>query len=50
MISTPAHSSSSPSPIYYVGAAADAAKSMSTPVQTGTSDVEVQVTVSYLIG
>lgn len=38
-------------PTYY-GAALDAAKaaSVSTPVQTGTTDIIVQVTVSYLIG
>ena len=36
----------------YSGAAADAAKeaSVSTPIQTGTTDIVVQVTVSYLIG
>ena len=38
-------------PSYY-GASLDAAKaqSISTPIQTGTTDISVQVTVSYLIG
>jgi uncharacterized protein YggE len=38
-------------PMYYSGAL-DAAKaaSVSTPIQTGTTDIVVQVTVSYLIG
>jgi len=38
-------------PTYY-GAALDAARaqSVSTPIQTGTTDIVVQVTVSYLIG
>jgi uncharacterized protein YggE len=36
----------------YAGGALDAAKaaSVSTPIQTGTTDIVVQVTVSYLIG
>ena len=38
-------------PIYYAGAmAADKAAGASTPVQPGTTDVTVTVTVSYLIG
>ena len=42
--------SSSPTPIYYSGAAYDkAAPSVSTPIQTGTTDITVSVTVSYLI-
>jgi len=44
--------SSQPTPIYYSGAAMDSAKtaSVSTPVQTGTTDITIQVTVVYLIG
>lgn len=43
-------SSSAPSPIYYnMGAALDKAASASTPIQTGTTDVTISVTVSYLI-
>jgi uncharacterized protein YggE len=39
------------SPIYYASAGvADKAASVATPVQAGTTDVVVQVTVSYLIG
>jgi uncharacterized protein YggE len=38
------------SPIYYSNAAADKAAGVSTPIQTGTTDVVVNVTVSYLIG
>jgi uncharacterized protein YggE len=38
-------------PIYYSGAALDKAAALaSTPIQTGTTDVIVNVTVSYLIG
>lgn len=39
-------------PLYYGGAldAKAAAAQVSTPIQTGTTDVTVQVTVSYLIG
>jgi uncharacterized protein YggE len=40
---------SSSTPIYYSGAAMDKAVA-STPIQTGTTDVIVNVTVSYLIG
>lgn len=44
-------SSTSPSPIYYSGGAqADKAASISTPIQTGTTDIQIQVTVAYLIG
>jgi uncharacterized protein len=44
--------SSQPTPVYYSAAALDSAKaqSVSTPVQTGTTDVTIQVTVTYLIG
>jgi uncharacterized protein YggE len=45
-----AESSSSPSPIYYAAADAAGAKEASTPIQTGTTSVQVTVTVSYLIG
>lgn len=39
------------SPIYYAAAGlADKAASVSTPIQTGTTDITIQVTVSYLIG
>jgi hypothetical protein len=39
------------SPVYYSAAALDSkAASVSTPIQTGSTDIEVQVTVSYLIG
>jgi uncharacterized protein len=40
------------SPTYYYGApmAAAAGKDVSTPIQTGTTDIQIQVTVSYLIG
>jgi len=38
-------------PIYYAaGVSADKAASVATPIQTGTTDVTVSVTVSYLIG
>jgi uncharacterized protein YggE len=40
-----------PNPVYYSGALDQAkAASVSTPIQTGTTDIVVQVTVSYLIG
>ncbi len=44
--------SSQPTPIYFAaGAALDGAKAMSsTPIQTGTTDITIQVTVTYLIG
>src|SRR5664280_129548 len=44
--------SSQPTPIYYTAGALDAAKaqSVSTPIQTGTTDITIQVTVTYLIG
>lgn len=44
--------SSQPTPIYYSAGALDAAKaqSVSTPIQTGTTDITIQVTVTYLIG
>jgi uncharacterized protein YggE len=43
--------SSQPTPVYYSAGALDAAKSqVSTPVQTGTTDITIQVTVTYLIG
>ena len=39
------------SPIYYAGALDKAAAgAVSTPIQTGTTDITIQVTVSYLIG
>jgi uncharacterized protein YggE len=39
------------SPITYYAPTAGVAKdSVSTPIQTGTTDVTIQVTVSYLIG
>ena len=43
---------SQPTPVYYSGATLDSAKaaSVSTPVQGGTTDVTIQVTVTYLIG
>ena len=44
--------SSQPTPIFYAAGALDAAKaqSVSTPIQTGTTDITIQVTVTYLIG
>jgi uncharacterized protein YggE len=44
--------SSQPTPVYYSMSAADQAKasSASTPIQTGTTDITIQVTVTYLIG
>ena len=50
-VSTITETTAQTNPIYY-GAALDAAKaqSVSTPIQTGTTDIVVQVTVSYLIG
>ncbi|HEX7611848.1 MAG TPA: SIMPL domain-containing protein [Candidatus Limnocylindrales bacterium] len=44
--------SSQPTPIYYAAGTLDAAKaqSVSTPIQTGTTDITIQVTVTYLIG
>jgi uncharacterized protein YggE len=41
---------SQPTPVYYSGALDAKAAAVSTPIQTGTTDVVVQVTVSYLIG
>ena len=39
------------SPIYYASGSSDkAAAQISTPIQSGTTDVQIQVTVSYLIG
>jgi uncharacterized protein YggE len=38
------------SPVAYSGVALDAKASVSTPIQTGTTDIVVQVSVSYLIG
>jgi uncharacterized protein YggE len=39
------------SPIYYAAAGlADKTAQVSTPIQTGTTDITIQVTVSYLIG
>ena len=38
------------SPVAYSGIALDAKASVSTPIQTGTTDIVVQVSVSYLIG
>ncbi len=41
----------SQNPVYFAGGAAlDKAASVSTPIQTGTTDIIVNVTVSYLIG
>ncbi len=50
-VATIVETTSQPTPVYYSGAM-DAAKaeSVSTPIQTGTTDIVVQVTVSYLIG
>lgn len=42
--------SSQPTPIYYSGALDAAKAAASTPIQTGTTDIVVQVTVTYLIG
>jgi uncharacterized protein YggE len=47
-VATITETTSQPSPVYY--GAMDAAKSASTPIQTGTTEVSVQVTVTYLIG
>jgi uncharacterized protein YggE len=51
-VATIAETSSQPMPVYYSGATLDAAKaqSVSTPIQTGTTDITIQVTVTYLIG
>jgi uncharacterized protein YggE len=49
-VATIAESSSTPSPVYYAAADAAGAKEASTPVQTGTTSVQVTVTISYLIG
>ena len=50
-VATIVETTSQPTPVYYAGAM-DAAKaqSVSTPIETGTTDIVVQVTVSYLIG
>jgi len=43
--------SSQPTPVYYAaGTDAVKAQSVSTPIQTGTTDITIQVTVTYLIG
>lgn len=42
--------SSQPTPVYYPAAGAAKAESVSTPIQTGTTDITIQVTVTYLIG
>jgi uncharacterized protein YggE len=51
-VATITETSSQPTPIYYATGALDAAKaqSASTPIQTGTTDITIQVTVTYLIG
>jgi uncharacterized protein YggE len=41
---------SQPTPVYYSAATDAKAAGVSTPIQTGTTDVLVQVTVTYLIG
>jgi uncharacterized protein YggE len=41
---------SSYTPYYYSGAALDAVKEASTPIQSGTTDIKIQVSVAYLIG
>jgi uncharacterized protein YggE len=50
-VATIAEAAVQTNPVYYSGAL-DQAKvaSVSTPIQTGTTDIVVQVTVSYLIG
>ncbi len=49
-VATITETTTQPTPIYYASAL-DAAKAAgSTPIQTGTTDVVVQVTVAYLIG
>lgn len=44
--------SSQPTPVYFGASAMGATKaqSVSTPIQTGTTDITIQVTVTYLIG
>jgi uncharacterized protein YggE len=37
-------------PVYYAGALDSKGAGVSTPIQTGTTDIVIQVTVSYLIG
>jgi hypothetical protein len=50
-VATITETSSQPTPIYYATGALDAAKAqVSTPIQTGTTDITIQVTVMYLIG
>lgn len=41
---------SQPTPVYYSASLDAKAASVSTPIQTGTTDIVIQVTVSYLIG
>ncbi len=41
---------STPQPLYYETAAADSAGESSTPIQTGTQDLTVTVTVTYQLG
>jgi uncharacterized protein YggE len=50
-VATIAEAAVQTNPVYYSGALDQAkAASVSTPIQTGTTDIVVQVTVSYLIG
>ena len=49
-VATIAETTTQPSPVYYSAAMDSKAAGVSTPIQTGTTDIVVQVTVSYLIG
>jgi hypothetical protein len=49
-VATISETTSSNTPYYYAPSAADGVKEASTPIQTGTTDIRVQITVAYLIG
>ena len=50
-VATIAEAAVQTNPVYYSGALDQAkAAAVSTPIQTGTTDIVVQVSVSYLIG
>jgi hypothetical protein len=49
-VATITETATQPTPVYYSGAMDAAKAASSTPIQTGTTDIDVEVTVSYIIG
>jgi uncharacterized protein len=49
-VATITETTTQPQPIYYVAALDAKASGVSTPIQTGSTDIVIDVTVSYLIG